>query len=356
MASQDVDRLIDEIGLPQAAAQRRVAGILFTYRCSINCRHCLFACAGDRPNVVMTPRQCADALSLLHETGRVVHIAGGEAMLYWDTLSEAIRLAHAEGNAPHFIETNGSFATGDAIVRERLTFMAAHGVKGLYVSADPFHQEFVPPDRVLRVRRLTAEIFGERNFYGPAHSDAEIEGFPSIVRDSARLREYVRRRPPVMVGTAHRELARYLDSYAPHDDVLPARGWGNPGSKDSCSAQFQAETMWELHVDPYGNIQTNCGIILGRTPGVRPARLLAEGPGKANRFVRLLSEKGILGLADLAQRKYGFALPERVTQTCELCYLTRRFLHGFHPEVFGPAEVYAREETLSARALRKDGG
>ena len=46
------------------------------------------------------------------------------------------------------------------------------------------------------------------------------------------------------------------------------------------------------------------------------------------------------GLARLAQNEYGFELPEKVTQNCELCYLTRCFLRQHHPEVFGPQEVY----------------
>ncbi len=72
-----------------------------------------------------------------------------------------------------------------------------------------------------------------------------------------------------------------------------------------------------------------------------PADLLARGPEKANRFVSAVCGQGAVGLAHLACREYGFALPEGVTQTCELCYLTRSYLRPFHPEVFGPQEVYA---------------
>ena len=96
MNRTDTDRLVDELGISKAGFQLRVAAVLFTYRCTIRCRHCLFGSAPERPDVVMTPRQCADALKLLHETGRVVHIAGGEPLLYWDMLRESVQLAHAE--------------------------------------------------------------------------------------------------------------------------------------------------------------------------------------------------------------------------------------------------------------------
>ena len=341
MNKPDVDRLIDEVGLPQAGKQRGVAAILFTYRCSIHCAHCCFACAGERPNVAMTPRQCADGLALLHETGRVIHIAGGEAMLYWDALAEAVRLANAEGNAPHFIETNCSFAADDAVVRERFALLATHGVKGILASADPFHQAFVPPAHFLRVRRIAREIFGEKNFWGSGAGDLEIEDLAAIARDPERLRQHVRAHPPTMVGAAQANLARHLDSFPPDDSRLPAKSWRGPKAGPGCAAEFKAETMWEIHLDPYGNLQTNCGVILGKVAQVSPAELLAAGPEKAHRFVQVLGERGPRGLAELAAREYGYRLPERVTQECELCYLTRRFLRRFHPDIFGPAEIYA---------------
>ena len=335
-----VDALIDDVGIVGASAQRHVAGVLFTYRCSIRCRHCLFGCREDLPDAVMTPRQLADVLEMLHETGRVVHVAGGEAMVYWDVLAEGIELADTEGNAPHFIETNCSFATDDKVVEKRLTFLAEHGVRGILASADPYHQEWVPADRFLRVREWTRRIFGEVNFYGNRADAAEIEALPTLVADEQRLRAHVRSSPPVMVGTSRRELSQYLDRFAPDDPDLPMAGWRRTLGLPGCLEQFRADAIWEIHVDPYGNIQTNCGIILGKTDTSRPAELLAAGPEYVNRFVERLCVDGPIGLAELARDEYGFEFPESVTQGCELCFLTRRHLRITHPDVFGPAEVY----------------
>lgn len=335
------DALIEEMGLPQAAAQCRVAGLIFTYRCTIRCRHCLFGCAGDRPEVAMSPEQCAQGLALLHETGRVVHVAGGEPMLYWESLADGIRLAHAAGNPPHFVETNCSFAADDEVVRRRFGFLADHGVRGVYASADPFHQEFVPAAYFLRVRRWAREIFGERHFFGSGAAEVQIEELEAIGGDEAARQEYVRRHPPLAVGRAHRELARYLPQRAPGDPELPQRGWQGDRPGVGCLAEFRADTMWELHLDPYGNLQTNCGMVLGQVGEVRPAQLLQRGPEHANRFVEAVGAHGAMGLAELAQRECGFVLPEAVSQSCELCYLARCCLRRRYPEVFGPAEVYA---------------
>lgn len=71
----DVGQLVDSVGVVKASGARMVAGVLFTYRCSIACKHCCFGCEQTRPDVVMTPAQCVQALRLLHETGRVVRAA-----------------------------------------------------------------------------------------------------------------------------------------------------------------------------------------------------------------------------------------------------------------------------------------
>lgn len=341
MRSSELDALIDEVGIVTASARRHVAGVLFTYRCTIQCRHCCFGCRTDLPDAVMTPRQLADVLALLHETGRVVHVAGGEAMMYWDNLSEGIRLAHLEGNAPYFIETNCSFATDDAIVERRLGFLADHGVRGILASSDPYHQEWVPPERFLRVREYTYRRFGKQNFYGNHAPAEDIMALPQVTADEERLRQHVRSRPPVMVGTAGRKLAQYLDHRAPDDPALPKAGWRLQRDLPGCLEQFASEPMWELHVDPYGNIQTNCGIVLGNTATITPAQLLARGPEHANRFVERLCAEGPLGFARLARDEYGFEMPESVTQGCELCFLARQYLRQSHPDIFGPAEVYA---------------
>jgi hypothetical protein len=92
-----VDALVAEVGIDPASRQVGVAALLFTYRCSIACPHCLFASAASRPDVCMSLPQALRALEMLHELGRVVHIAGGEAMLYRPALRKVIAAASKKG-------------------------------------------------------------------------------------------------------------------------------------------------------------------------------------------------------------------------------------------------------------------
>jgi hypothetical protein len=336
----EVDELIRELGVRAAGQRLGVAALLYTYQCTIACRHCCFGCAGDRPRVHMSTPQAVRHLHALHDLGRVIHIAGGECMMYWDDLKQVVRASWAEGAQPHFIETNCSFASDDAIVRERLGFLRDQGVAGILMSADPFHQAFIEPEAFLRVRGLARQIFGPRNVWCSDASDETIRDFAAIARDETRLREYVRGVWIGMVGTAHRELRGFLDAH-PLEAVPPGHGWRLPHEGPDCAPEFDAERIWEIHIDPYDNIQTNCGVILGNAREVAPLEVIERGPANANPIARMLTEGGPLALARFAEQRHGFALPERVVSKCDLCYTVRSFLRPYYPAVLGPAEVYA---------------
>lgn len=285
------DRLIAELGLVRAGGRLRVAGLIYTYRCTIGCRHCGFGCRPGRPDVHQTTAQVLRNLRMLHELGRVVHVAGGEAMLYWDDLAEALTAAHEAGLAPHFIETNCSFAADDAAARRRLEFLASRGLAGVLLSADPYHQEHVPPERFCRVRRIAREIFGQANVWCTDAPDERIGEFAAIARDERRLRAHVREHPPVIVCTAYQRLRGYLDDHPVAEMPLEA-GWGRRYATPDCMVEWSAETMWEIHIDPYDNIQTNCGIILGSVTRTTPRAVLAAGPENANWVAGELALRG----------------------------------------------------------------
>jgi len=333
------DEIIAEVGVVAAGDRLGVAAILYTYQCTIACRHCCFGCAADRPHVHMPTPKAIEHLHALHLLGRVIHIAGGECMMYWDDLTDVLEQSHAEGVQPHFIETNCSFAIDDAIVAERLAVLKANGVVGILMSADPYHQAFVPPERFLRVRRQARDLFGAENVWCPGGSDDEIRDLVNIGADEARLREHVRAHPPRMVGTAHRDLRRHLDA-VPVGSIPPGHGWRFAHAGSDCGVEFDADRIWEVHIDPYNNIQTNCGVILGNTDSIRLAEVMERGPANANFVTKLLAQGGPAALAEWARDEHGFVIPAEVVSKCDLCYTVRTFLRPFHAEILGPAEVY----------------
>lgn len=338
MSRQEIDELVRRVGVTKAGGERKVAAILFTYRCSIACRHCLFGCGTQRPDVAMDPERCVRYLGHLLELGRVVHIAGGEAMLYWNTLKEVILLAERRGVSPHFIETNCSFAGDDALVRERFAFLKDHGVMGILISADPYHQEFVTPEYSLRAQHIGREIFGAENVWEPGVSADDVREFACIVKDEQRLSEYVRAHPPTFTGSAAHQLVRLIEP-KPLEEILYETGTDGRRQSVTCAKDLGLESIWEVHIDVYDNIQTNCGLIFGKADRTLIAEVLKQLP-RVNFIVRMLTEEGPLALAEYARDKHGFHIPQQVRQKCELCYHARKCLHPHYPELIGPAEIY----------------
>jgi hypothetical protein len=276
-------------------------------------------------------------LRQLHELDRVIHIAGGEAMLYWDALAALAERAGREGVAPHFIETNSSWAVNDHVVRERFRRLRDCGVLGMYFSADPYHFMYVPPENYFRARTIACEVFGEKYISGHKVSPEKAEEFVRIGRDPELLATYVRRGMPMMVGNAADRLAQYLA------DIPVEKLDLTPGTRSSfASGCFRAvvpPTVWELHIDPYGNVQTNCGIILGHAKRTAPREVLDRGVNGRNPIVAAIAEKGPRGLLELANEKGCPAIPHAKSK-CHLCYKARTFLRPHFPEILGPDEAY----------------
>ena len=319
------------LGLRRAVDPRRfnVAGIIWTYQCTIACRHCLFACGPARPRVVMRKDDCLAVLRAFHRHPRVIHVAGGECTLFYGELLELCRAAQLQGIPPHFIESNASWAVSDEIVRGRLTELRDAGLLGVLLSADPYHQEFVPAERVRRAARIAGRVFGEENVLGYEACVSRSAAFEGVAHDEAALREHVRTHPPGwMTGNAYRHLARWLDR-RPLEAFADAR----------CSEQFDLDRTWEFHFDPYGNLQTNCGIVLGNTRDGPPLELLAQERFSANPIVQILTEAGPVGLLRRAQER-GLRPRDGYAHKCELCYHARLHLRRHYPSILCPEEIY----------------
>jgi len=306
-----------------------VAGIIFTYQCTAACRHCLFACRPDRPHVVMPKADCVSYLRFLYRLPRVIHIAGGDCFIFYDELLDLCREAQAQGVPPHFIETNGAWCTSDDIVERRFSELSEAGVKGMFFSADPYHQEFIPAERVKRGAQIAERIFGEPNTLGAAARVDDASKFEGVASNDDALRARVRAAPPrFMVGNAYKYLAHYLDR-KPIESFESAR----------CEEQFDIDRVWEMHFDPYGNVQTNCGVVLGNAQRTSPEDILDQARVSGNPVVRTIQEAGPVGLLREAIDR-GLKPRDGYGHKCELCCHARSFLRPDYPDILCPDEVY----------------
>jgi hypothetical protein len=332
-----VARVIAEEGVAAAIGKKHVASLLFTYRCTLACRHCLFNCSPRKPAVCTSKKDAVTFLRQLHATDRVVHIAGGEAMMFYPELLEICRRAQRAGVAPHFIQTNASFAVRDEVTRTRLLELRDTGVQGLLISADPYHQEFCPPERYARCFRIAIEVFGRRNVAARDATEQELEECRAVGRDPERRRDYARAHPPLLVGRGGDELYPFFPE-RPVEQLTDAMWHGGEGRKD-CRQEFDPETMWEIHIDPYGSIQTCCGIVLGDAKTTPLPKLMASGFLGRSQVVDAVYQEGPSGLLAMA-RPLGYQSRPGYPQKCGMCWDVRKFLRPYFPETLGPAEIY----------------
>jgi hypothetical protein len=332
-----VKQVIEEEGVAAAIGKKHVASVLFTYRCTLACKHCCFNSSPRKPPVFTPLEDALEYLKQLHTTDRVIHIAGGEAMMFFPQLLSICREAGRLGVAPHFIETNATFAVNDEITRDRLSKLKDAGVLGLLISADPFHQLHCPPERYLRCYKIAVEIFGRENVAAGDFDLETLRSFASIARNPERFRDYVLRHPPMLVGRAGNELASLFPDRPIHE-LLDGMWHGGEGRPD-CSLEFHPDTMWEIHIDPYGNIQTCCGIILGNAKETPLPQLMQTGFLGRSPIIDAVFFEGPTGLLKMAVER-GYTPKPGYPQKCGLCWEVRKFLRPYFPEVLGPDEVY----------------
>jgi hypothetical protein len=336
--SVPIQEVIDRVGVARAIRIKHVASVLYTYRCTLRCRHCLFNCAPDRPNVHVSLEDGLEFLEQLHATDRCIHIAGGEALMYYHEVLELCREASKKGIAPHFIETNATWCVNAEVARGRMLELRDAGVQGMLISACPHHQHECPPERYRHCYEASAETFGERNVAAGDHPLEALEEMHAIAVDEERLGEYVRGSTPMLVGRAGEVLAKYVPERTV-EELAGDNMWHGPSEDASCRREFDPHDMWEIHIDPYANLQTCCGIIFGNAHETPLPELMERGFHLDDPLVAAVYERGPVGLLEIAVEK-GYEPRATYPQKCGMCWEIRKFLRPHYPETFGPAEIY----------------
>ncbi len=266
-----------------------------------------------------------------------VHLTGGEAFGQWDRLIELCRRAKAERLGPLAnVETNAFWATDERIVRDRLAALDAAGMDKFVISADPYHQQYVPIDRPRLAARVAEDVLT------PARVQVRWRDWLADGADTSSMAEADRR-----------ELfSRYA---ADGRDRMNGRATGQlaPAIADKSLADLAGQPCREailrnrqVHVGPGGWIMPGvcAGIVIGRAGPRRSVgdcwRRLADDHA-SRPVLGALASGGPVGLLPLATEA-GFTPADRYAGKCHLCWSIRLHLHsrGLFPQELGPAELY----------------
>lgn len=328
---------------PDQLAVWEYAGLLVTYWCNARCAFCYVYSSPDRggelrPADALRVWRGLDELAAAHGLKMRIHLAGGEPLGDWPRLLSIVRQARDAGLTPlEKVETNAFWAVSDGLTRARLEQLGALGMEKLVVSADVYHQEFVPFERVERCVRIAREVLGRGRvkvrWWDFFHQ-------PTVVRhtdETARRDAYAR----VLTRHADRLTGRAAD-------ILPAF-YQRHAPEHFAGQRCVREVLHSrhVHVDPYGNVFPGVcsGIILGNALADDvPAlwRELAKRWGE-HPVVAAVVHGGSFELYERARALGYRPLPEGYASKCHLCQHVRQFLfeRGGWERWVGPAECYA---------------
>ncbi len=335
------------------------AGLILSYRCTAQCRHCIYGCSprwsGDwlpESDLKLILEQLAPHIQPSFfgpdrtDLSGGLHFSGGEPFANIKLLCRAVELA-AELDIPStFVETNCFWAVDDATTRERLITLRDLGLAGLMVSVNPFYLEYVPFANTARAVAVGQEVFGPnlmvyqvdyfRRFTMWGLSDAM--DFDEYLKLEGRD-DFIRQTEFFMMGRAPSRLADLLAGFMPR---LPASDL----VERPCPTPVVRE--WHNHLDNYSNyVPGFCGgLSFGDARRLDDLLEVGIDPDERPVLAHLMRDdlKGLLGLA--AGR--GFVeVPQGYFSKCHLCQELRRHLVEASGDEFpelAPSEFYKHLE------------
>lgn len=120
-----------------------------TYACTGKCRHCS---EGDHKacGEHIDPAVAADSVRKIASDYEIktVMTFGGEPLLYPEVVYAVMETAKELNIPKRQVITNGYFSKDEARIREVVRLLAESGVNDLLLSADAFHQEYIPLETV----------------------------------------------------------------------------------------------------------------------------------------------------------------------------------------------------------------
>lgn len=308
-------------------------GILLSYRCTSECKHCMYTCS---------PRWADDWLSredlfkiLTQLSGRIqrsplgndrigvnygLHFTGGEPFLNFDLLMEAVHTAHDLHIPSTFVETNGFWAINDEDAEEKLWRLKDAGLHGVLISVNPFILEQVPFERTERAARIAREIFRENILL---YQEFFYRQFNRLgVKSVLPFEQYLQRTnladlygnvELLPMGRACYMLS-YLHQRHPAEEFLD----------ESCEEELTRG--WHAHVDNYCNYMTGyCGgISLGDG---RDIDSICRGIDLDERPILHALVTRMKTLLDLGVKEYGYTQREEgYVSKCHLCMDIRKHI------------------------------
>jgi len=330
-------------------------GIILSYQCNNQCRHCLFASSPEWKDWIP-----AEALRLLLQEIRKndrfltgIHFSGGEPFIRPELLLTGTRIAGELGLPVDYAETNAFWCFDGKKTRQMMMRLRENGLTGLMIDVSPFHIEFIPMNRIQTALNAGFEVFGpervqvnSRYFYGEFMNLETDRTLPfedylaAAGEEKASL--IIASELGLAAGGMAAERLHYLYVHSE-----PAAYFA-----ETCFAELS--NPHHVHMDCYGNYVPGfcAGLTLGNA--FRLTELYQRSTLDAYPVLSLLAEGGVESLYRQAVSGWGYrARPDGYIAKCHLCLDIRRHLirQGYRLMELAPLEFYRRlDESESGRS------
>ncbi|MCY2932249.1 MAG: radical SAM protein [Planctomycetota bacterium] len=314
------------------------AGLMLTAWCNARCASCYLCCGPDRADEmpVATALRVWEELIAASPHGCRIHLTGGEPFGSWERLIELCLAARAGGLGPlESVETNAFWASSPALVGERLRALDQAGMGKLVISADPYHQQFVPIERPRLLARVGEDVLGAHRVQVRWRDWLETGGDTDCLAPPEREALFAR------YAAAGRERVSGRAAFS-LSASLPQR---SPSQLADTSCSEPLLRAKHVHVAPDGSVMpgTCGGLVLGRCDHESVAVMWQRlGQDWADRpVVGALARGGPAALLATATAA-GFVPEKTYAGKCHLCWHVRRFLHrhGAGEGELGPDWLY----------------
>ena len=288
--------------------------LLLTYECNYECDHC-FVWGGPTQTGTMTVASIEHILAQARALGGIewIYFEGGEAFLYYETMSAGIRLAKESGFNVGIV-SNAYWATSDAEAMKWLK--PFEGMVGdLSISSDNYHGNDESPEPPEIARRVAQQLDIPVDFISVAEPEAvDVAGAADQI-------------PAGESAVLYR--GRAAELLASRVEVKP---WD----------QF-TECPWEdlrepgrVHVDAFGNLHICQGISIGNLLERPLTEIMSNYDADNHPIVGPLLAGGPAEIV----RRYDLSHEDGYADHCHLCYKSRCALRERFPDELTPDQMY----------------
>ena len=320
--------------------QPQSCGVMLSYTCNAECRHCMYACSPAWGKDWMTEEKLdkllsslsryivpspygADKISLNHG----LHFSGGEPFMNYPLLLRGVEIAEEYKIPSVFVETNCFWCKDDELTRKRFEELKKAGMKGVMISVNPFYMEYVPFERTERAIRIAYELFGANLMvyqmeYYRRFLELGISGTTSYT-DYLKIEkeeDFMRNVEFFLTGRPVYNLVDVLDRH--YSRYSPSQLFSHP-----CSPDFIR--TWHNHFDNYGNFMPGyCGGLSYGDWDNLDDLVGSEVNMEERPVLSMIMKDDFKSLYSFARDQGYTEIPQGYFSKCHLCVDMRKYLSG----------------------------